>query len=187
MGGNAYNTGPHPIGIALGVLDYDEDTKILYSELKTTELSSGDSDDYCKILLKAHGRPLVDLEINSTDPYCDGVIVKLQGSRGGYKSGVNWFELKYITPEENPKKEVIEKSLKDENGNPAYCGETLVWHEEKGEIVGNAFSVGTPSIYREIYENITEDKPVYATLEMARKVVEVIETAHAQNPLPVKF
>ena len=31
VGGNAYNTGPHPIGVALGVLGFDEDTKLVYS------------------------------------------------------------------------------------------------------------------------------------------------------------
>ena len=187
MGGNAYNTGPHPICIALGCLGFDEDAKVLYSDLKTTSLSSGDADDYCKILLKAPNKPLVDLEINSTDAYCGGVIVKIQGSKGSYRCGVNWFEYKYITDEENPKKALLESSLKDADGNPMYCGETLVWHEEKGEIEGNAFSVGTPSIYKEIYENLTADKPMSTTPEMARKVIEIIEIAHAQNPLERRY
>ena len=56
-----------------------------------------------------------------------------------------------------------------------------------GEIVGDAFSVGTPSIYEEIYYNLTEGKPMSTSLEMARKIVEIIEAAHAHNPLEMKF
>ena len=187
VAGNAYNTGPHPFGIALGILGFDEATRIIYSDLKTTSLSSGDSDDYCKVLLKAPGKPLVDMEINSTDPYNDGLIIKIQATNGGYKSGVRWFEYKYFIPEENPKKALIEESLKDENGYPMYCGEQLVWHEEKGSIEGDAFTVGTPSIYKEIYYNLTEGKPMSTTPEMARKIIEIIEAAHAANPLERKF
>ena len=129
----------------------------------------------------------MDLEINSTDPYNDGVIVKIQATNGGYKSGARWFEYKYFLPEENPKKEVVEQSLKDENGFPIYCGEQLVWKEEKGNFDGDAFSVGTPSIYKEIYYNLTEGKPMSTSLEMARKIIEMIEAAHAQNPLERKY
>ena len=77
--------------------------------------------------------------------------------------------------------------MKDENGYPIYCWEQLNWKEEKGEIVGDAFSVGTPSIYEEIYYNLTEGKPMSTSLEMARKIVEIIEAAHAHNPLEMKF
>ena len=187
VAGNAYNTGPHPFGIALGILGFDEDTRIVYSDMKSTKLTSGDADDYCKVLLKAPGKPLVDLEINSTDPYCDGVIIKIQATNGGYKSGVNWFEYKYFVDEENPYKAVVEESLKDENGYPIYCSEQLVWKQEKGDIEGNAFSVGTPAIYKEIYYNLTEGKPMSTSPEMARKIIEIIEAAHAQNPLERKF
>ncbi|MBR1975143.1 MAG: Gfo/Idh/MocA family oxidoreductase [Clostridia bacterium] len=186
-GGNAYNTGPHPFGIALGLLDFDEQTRIVYSDLKSTCLSSGDADDYCKVLLRAPNKPLVDLEVNSTDPYCGGMIVKMQGTNGAYKSGVNWFEYKYLAEGKNPPKALIEESLKDADGNPAYCGETLVWEERKGDIEGNAFTVGAPAIYEEIYYNLTEGKPMTTSPEMARKIIEIIETAHAQNPLEMKF
>ena len=187
VAGNAYNTGPHPFGIALGILGFDEATRIVYSDLKNTELSSGDADDYCKVLLKAPGKPLVDMEINSTDPYNDGLIIKIQATKGGYKSGARWFEYKYLVDGENSKKALIEESLQDENGYPKYCSEQLVWKEEKGTIEGDAFSVGTPAIYEEIYYNLTEGKPMSTTPEMARKVIEIIEAAHAQNPLERKF
>lgn len=187
VAGNAYNTGPHPIGIALGVLGFDEDTRIVYSDMKTTPLSSGDSDDYCKVLLKAPNKPLVDVEINSTDPYNGGVTIKIQATNGGYKSNPHSFEYKYFVDAENPKKPLIEASLKNEEGLPMYCGEQLNFKEEKGDFNGDAFSVGTSSIYEEIYYNLTEGKPMSTTPQMARKIIEIIEAAHAQNPLEIKF
>lgn len=187
VAGNAYNTGPHPFCIALGALDFDENTKVVYSDLKSTVLTSGDADDYCKVLLRAPGKPLVDVEVNSTDPYCDGVIIKVQAENGAFRCGANWYEYKYLKEGENPKKAVVEASLKNDKGEPIYCSEQLVWQEEKGDIEGNAFSVGAPLIYEEIYYNLTEGKPMSSTPEMAAKVIEVIEIAHAQNPLELKY
>ena len=70
IAGSAYNTGPHPIGMALGFLDFDKNTKVVYSKLDTA-LTSGDAEDYVKILLAAPNKPLIDLEISSIDAYCD--------------------------------------------------------------------------------------------------------------------
>ena len=59
--------------------------------------------------------------------------------------------------------------------------------EEEGKFNGTAFDVGTASLYEQIYFKITEGKPMTVTPEMAAAVISVIETVHAQNPLPLKF
>ncbi|MBE6666397.1 MAG: Gfo/Idh/MocA family oxidoreductase, partial [Ruminococcaceae bacterium] len=64
--GGVYNTGPHPIGIGLGLLDFDKNAKVIYSKLDTA-LTSGDSDDYAKILIAAPEKPLVDIEVTNID------------------------------------------------------------------------------------------------------------------------
>ena len=76
---------------------------------------------------------------------------------------------------------------KDENGNPIYCSEKLIKHTESGEFNGSAFDIGTASFYEQLYFKITEGKEMTVTPEMAAKVISVIEFAHAENPLPVKF
>ena len=186
MAGNTYNTGPHPLGMALGVLDFDKDWKVEFSRLRHTEMSSGDSDDYCKVILTAPDKPVVDVEINNTDAY-SGYNVKIQGTRGTFKCNTTKYEYKYIVEGENPERPVIETFLKDDNGNPRYCSEKLIAHEEAGEYNGTAFNVGTEKIYEDLYYKITEGREMYVNLSMVRDVVSLIEQIYARSPLPVKF
>lgn len=183
--GGAYNTGPHPIGIALGLMDFDENIRIAYSKLATA-LTSGDGDDYAKIILSCPGKPVSDIEINATDAYSD-YNLKLQGTRGTFKCTPTAYEMTYIVDGENPDRPVQETFLEDENHNPIYCSESLIKHTEKGTFDGTAFDIGTASLYEQLYFAITEAKPMTVTPEMAAQVINVIETVHAQNPLPVKF
>lgn len=82
---------------------------------------------------------------------------------------------------------MIEESLKDENGNPIYCGEKLIKHVESESFTGTAFDIGTAKLYDQLYYKITEGRPMTVTPEMAAAVISVIETVHAQNPLPLKY
>ena len=52
---------------------------------------------------------------------------------------------------------------------------------------GSAFDVGTLNIYKDIYYALTEGKPMRVVPEMAAQVIGIIETVHAQNPLPLKY
>ena len=185
LAGSVYNTGPHPIAMALGYLDFDRDYKVIYSKLDTA-LTSGDSDDYAKILLSAPGKPLIDIEINSTDCFTD-YNVKIQGSRGCMKCTPDKYSLKYIVDGENPERPVIEKSLENEEGEPIYCSEQLIKHEEEGTYDGTAFDVGTAEIYKSIYYTITEGAPLVVLPEQSAMAIEVIEIAHANSPLPLKY
>ncbi len=186
MGGNAYNTGPHPFGIALGILGFDKNTKVAYSCLKTSQMSSGDSDDYCKVILDTPNKPVVDIEINNTDAYT-GYNVKIQGSKGCIKANPFNYEMKYIVEGENEDRPVVEEFLHDENYNPLYCSEKLNFHEEKGEYKGTAFDVGTEGLYEDIYFYLTEGRKLFVTAENAKEIIRVIETIHAVSPLKIKY
>jgi predicted dehydrogenase len=183
--GSTYNTGPHPIGMALGFLDFDRNTRVVYSKLDTA-LTSGDADDYAKILLTAPEKPLVDIEMSSIDAYA-GYNIKLQGSKGTMKATPTSYEMTYIADGENPDRPVQESFLQDEQGNPLYCWENLVKRVESGSFNGTAFDVGTAGLYKELYDRITEGEPMTVTAEMAAAIISVAETVHAENPLPVQF
>ncbi len=185
MGGNIYNTGPHPIGIALGLLDFDKNFRVEFSRLGRV-LNSGDADDYAKIILSAPNKPVVDVEISSNDAF-PAATIKMLGSKGSYSSSIENYQMKYIVDGENPEKELVLESLKDENGYPLYCSEELKWHTEEGEFNGSAFDVGTRSFYEMMYDAITKNAEMSVKPEHAAMVISVIEQAHAQNPLPVKF
>ena len=183
--GSTYNTGPHPIGMGLGFLDFDQNAQVVYSRLDTA-LTSGDADDYAKMLITAPGKPLIDIEISSIDAY-SGYNIKVQGTKGTLKATPAAYDMTYICDGENPERPVIEASLKDEAGNPIYCSESLVKHVESAPFEGTAFDIGTARLYDQLYDKITEGKDMTVTPEMAAAVISVIETVHAQNPLPLKF
>ncbi|MBQ8432698.1 MAG: Gfo/Idh/MocA family oxidoreductase [Clostridia bacterium] len=183
--GSTYNTGPHPIGMGLGFLDFDKNTRVVYSKLDTA-LTSGDADDYAKILLAAPGKPLVDIEISAMDAY-SGYTLKLQGTKGTLKATPKAYEITYLRDGDNPPRPVIETFLKDDDGNPIYCSEKLVKQVEGDKFNGSAFDIGTATLYKQLYYKITEQIPMTVTAEMAADVISVIETVHAQNPLPLKY
>lgn len=185
LGGSAYNTGPHPVAMALGFLGFDKNTKVVYSRLDTA-LTSGDADDYVKILIKAPDKPIVDIEISAIDAYTDYMLL-LQGTRGTMKSTPVKYDMKYIVDGENPPRAVVEGTLFNNEGEPTFCSEKLICHESSGDYDGNAFDVGTASIYENVYYAITEGRALAVPPEHSAMSIGVIEKAHADNPLPVKF
>ena len=185
--GSIYNTGPHPIGLGLYFLDFADDAHVAFSSISRTELVSGDAEDYAKIILAAKDKPVVDIEMISTDAYPANTI-KLYGSRGCMKCTVAGdYEMKYIIPGENPERAVVPTFLKDDNGMPTYCSEDLKFHTEAGKVEGTVFAEGTNSMYEMLYANIKEGKPLEITPEMASKIIGVIEAVHADNPMPVLY
>lgn len=183
--GSTYNTGPHPIGMALGFLDFDKEARVVYSKLDRA-LTSGDADDYAKIIIAAPNKPLVDVEISSMDAYSD-YNIKIQGTKGTFKTKPGAYEMTYIVDGENPERPVEEKFLQKENGDPAYCSEKLVKHSESGEFKGNAFDIGTAMLYKQLYEKLAKGKEMTVTAKMAAEIISVVEKVHADNPLSLKY
>ena len=185
MAGSVYNTGPHPIGIALDLLDFDSNTKVVFSKLDRA-LTSGDAEDYAKIILTAPDKPVVDIEINSTDAFSN-YNLKIQGTKGTYMCTYNDYKMKYIVDGENPEKPVVQESLMDEEGYPIYCGEKLITHEEEGTFTGSAFDVAVESFYRMLHDTLTTGAALKVTPEQAAHIINIIEIVHGQNPMPVRF
>ena len=183
--GNAYNTGPHPIGIALGFVDFDKNSKVVYTKLGSA-LTCGDSDDYVKILIDTPDKPVLDIEISNTDAYAN-YNVKIQGSKGTMKLTPLKYEMTYIVDGENPPQPVKETFLENAEKKPCYCREDFIKHTEEGEFTGTAFDTGTQKLYEQLYFKLTEGRPMTVTPEMGAEVIGIIEMCHIQNPLPRKY
>jgi len=185
MAGSVYNTGPHPLGFALDFLDFDKDARVIYSNIDCC-LTSGDAEDYAKILLTAPGKPVIDVEISAMDAYSDYTL-KLQGTRGTYKCTTSSYKMKYFIDEENEPRPVIRESLSDENGYPIYCGEKLNFHEEAGDFTGSAFDTAVQKFYEMMYDAIVCGKELIVKPEHAARIINVIEAVHAENPMEIRF
>lgn len=186
LGGGLYNNGPHPIGLGLGFIDFDPAVRVVYSKTDSTDLTSGDGDDYAKVLFTAPGKPLVDVEVNSTDAYPTHTI-KIQGTKGTYVSSQSEYKYTYIIDGENPERPVVEGSLKKENGDPVFCSEQLIKHEVTGKFDGTPFDVGVSNLYEDLYYAITEGREMMITPKKVKEIIGIVESVHAQNPLPRKF
>lgn len=185
LGGSVYNTGPHPIGFGLDILGFDPETRVAFSKLDLA-LTSGDAEDYAKIILTAPGKPVVDIEISSIDAYNDYTL-KFQGTLGTLKSTQSGYTVKYLVPGENPEQPLQRDPLKNAQGLPVYCSENLVTHEEAEQYRGTAFNVAVRDFYEMVYNKIRKGEPMSVTPEMAAQVINIIETVHGQNPLPIQF
>lgn len=183
--GGIYNTGPHPIGFACDILGFSDEIKVEYSKLALC-LTSGDSDDYAKMILTAPNKPVVDLEVTSVDAYAP-FNLKIIGTKGCAAIAIGSYKMKYIVDGENPERPLIVESLKKEDGEPTYCAESLVAHEEEGTFGGTAFDTGTKKLYDTVYDAIVNGTPLPIGPEHAAKIINVIETVHAQNPLERKY
>ena len=185
--GGVYNTAPHPIGIALDLLDWDPEAKVAFSSLDTA-LTYGDANDMAKIIIKAPGKPLVDIEVNSADAYPNKNI-KILGDHGSLICGTTGdVNIKYFVDSEQTPHELIREPLRHpETGYPMYCGDKLVVHEETISTEGDIQITHSRCYYERLYDTMVNGAPLYVTAEKAAKVIEIIEAVHAQNPLPVKF
>lgn len=201
--GGIYNTGPHPIGIALDYLDFDENVTVAFSKL-ALGLTSGDSDDYAKVILTAPGKAVVDVEISSMDAFPEPYVVKVMGTKGTISATRTSYKMKYVVDGENPERPVIFESLEDENRNPAYCSENLITHDEEGDFgfdfffdttahtkkeenILDKYDQASKNFYDGLYESLVNGAPLPVAAEKSAKVIGVIEAVHSQNPLPVKF
>ncbi len=187
--GNVYNTTPHPIGVGLDLVGWDPNAKVAYSYLNRTAFSGGDSDDFAKFIITTPGKPTIDVECNNDDGFTEPLPFKVFGTKGTIVTGpfADKVKIKYIVPEELEPRVAIEEPLCYEDGSPAYCSETLNFHEEEHAVDGDVFLSGSDVFYHKLYDTFMNGAPLAVTPEMACKVIEVIETIHAQNPLPVKF
>ncbi|MBQ3505992.1 MAG: Gfo/Idh/MocA family oxidoreductase [Clostridia bacterium] len=186
LGGNIYNTGPHPIGMALGFLNFHPQAQVVYSKLATTTQSSGDSDDYAKIIMTAPDMPVIDLEINNTDAYSD-YNVKVQGSKGTFKTTTQAYKMTYIIDGENPPQPLKDTFLSDADGNPLYCGENFITHQEDGTYDGTAFDAGTVAFYEDLYFALTKQRELKYDANKIKRIIGVIDRVHADNPLQLKY
>ena len=181
-GGNLRNTGPHPMDQAMDLLGFPENVNV-FSKMGRVN-TSGDADDYVKVILTVPGKPLVDVEISSCDTYSP-YTYKIMGSNGCLRATLSHIEYKYIRREELPPRPQILTPLCHEDGTPAYCSEKLTWTEESVDVEKGAFDTAVRDYYTMIYRALTEGRPMEITPEQVLTQLKVTDIIRAQNPLSV--
>jgi predicted dehydrogenase len=178
-GGNLLNTGPHPLDQALGFVGRDLMPQVWCKMDRVN--STGDAEDFCKILLSAEGRPTVDLEICSNAAY-PTLTYQVYGQYGSLAGNMTHIDWKYFKPEE-AKPLTLERNPLP---GPSYCSDSLTWHEEKWDVPPekkDLFNSMGALFYNNLYEALTSGAPLVIPPEHVRQQIAVIEECHRQNPL----
>jgi len=179
-GGNLLNTGPHPMDQVLGLIGRDIMPQV-WCQMDRLN-TSGDAEDYCKILLSYPGRPTIDLEICSNTPY-PAHIYDIYGQYGGLRGDMGHLTWKYYVPSEVPALKLQREPLP----GPSYCSDPgLTWHEEEWTVPAaetDLFGSMAARFYDNLYEALVSGAPLAVPPEHVRQQVAVIEECHRQNPL----
>jgi predicted dehydrogenase len=182
-GGSLLNTGPHPVDQAVRFLGPDAEPEVFCVMDRAN--SFGDAEDFVHLLLRAPGRPFVEVEISSCAAF-PSQTYDVQGTRGsitGTMSNVRW---KWFDPAEAPARKLVREPLENPDGTPAYCVEELAWHEDSWELPPERkdfYGDMAEEYYRRLHAHLTEGAPPPVTLAEARRVVSIMEECHRQNPM----
>jgi len=179
--GGLRNTGPHPLDQALRFLDYEGMPEVVCHMDCANALGGGD--DFCQLIMKAPGRPVLEVEVSSCNPYSPFLYL-VQGSCGGLKATTNRADWKYFIPSEAPVITLSEKPIARDDGGPAYCGEQLPWKEESWDLPpehADLFITISSRFYSMLYNTLTEGMPLEVTPEQVRQQIAVTEECHRQH------
>ncbi len=153
--------------------------------------SVGDAEDYMFCRMHYSNGVIYEMEVNPSDAYSEeACLFKIFGTKGTMKVYNDKIQYKYYVDEEVPSPVLDHKSLHDENGNPAYCNNHLVWHEETVALkadVWNAFNGCSDRFYHDWYEHLVNGAELFMKPEHIKAQIAIFNEIERQNPLEVKF
>jgi len=183
-GGNLLNTGPHPLDQALRLMDLPTDkVPEVFCHMDNAHFW-GDAEGHVNLLMRAPGKPLLNLEISSVNAHPWGNY-QVYGTRGGLQGTLGELKWRYYVPKENVRRRVTTVPIHNADGTPAYCGENLKWHERAWTVPkskSRLFHTLGMAFYRMLHKHITQGGPLEVTPDQVRQQIAVIEECHRQNP-----
>ena len=179
--GSLHNTGPHPMDWSLDMMGFPPEVEVFCA--MDCAHTFGDGEDYVKMLLRAPGAPIGEIEISSAFGYKKDTY-QVHGTRGcltGTDKGLKW---KYYVDEEAPEQCLVTRPLRTPECVPIYCREDLPMHEEEwtpDEREADVNNAKGLSYYNALYETLTEGKPFLIENEQIMLQMKVTQEAYRQN------
>ncbi|MHB0879106.1 MAG: Gfo/Idh/MocA family protein [Anaerolineae bacterium] len=173
-GGMLNNWGAHMVDLALLLLG--DAAPEVFCDMRSTPLfCGGDAEDQVKIILRAPGEPLVDIEM--TQAYAYGQdrwqIMGTQGSLTGSGKQLRW---KWFDPRVAELRMLSKESTPDRS----YNRDTLPWREETWDNSEDTTS-GYELLYQDLYETLVHGAPLAVTAESVRRQIAVLEECRRQS------
>ena len=183
MGGNLFNTGVHQLDQLLHLFGTDVIPQVACHLDRVN--TRGDADDHVVLMLRAKGRPLIQMEVYSCSvlPFASH---RIYGSNGELQGTGDKLEWTYYDPKECPMPKLQRKPLSNKRGEPVYCSDTIKWHKKRWKLseAKNKDIAGLMAgkFYKALYKTLTAGAPLGVTLEEIRQQAVVIEECQRQNP-----
>ncbi|NLZ89844.1 MAG: Gfo/Idh/MocA family oxidoreductase [Clostridiales bacterium] len=179
--GSLLNTGAHPVDLMLALMGFPEDVEVFAAMDRA--MTYGDAEDYVKVMLRAKGVPVADIEITASDAFGDDIFL-VQGTRGTIKGNDSRLELRYYIPENEPVQKLTMEPLRDAEGAPIYCHEKLTIHHETWEADPHgtgSFDTRGVDFYSLYYDVLVHGAEPVVKNEHVALQMSVMEEAHRQN------
>lgn len=173
-GGRLNNNGIHLLDQLMQLIKHPEPEVFCHMDLT---LALGDADDHVKLMLRAPGEPVIDMEISSTCAYpIESWLV--MGTLGTLRGGTRELHWKYITPEQFPSQILERCAPADRLFNRCDDEETLPWQAASWS--GPKAPHPMSWYYKSVYASLREGAPLAVTPESVRRVMAVVEKCHQQ-------
>ncbi len=179
-GGSLLNSGPHPVDQALDLMGFPKDVEVFCAMDRAHTF--GDAEDHAKLLMRAPGAPIADVEVSCSNKYVGAQYI-IQGTHGCLAGNTRKLDWTYYREEDAPKQQLTLIPLRNEKGEPLYCGEKLNMREESWSLP-EGLSDDTEkglAYYRQWYDVITKGVAPVVTIDQIALQMRVQQEAHRQN------
>ena len=173
-GGQLNNAGAHAVDRAL-LLMGDAEPHV-WCRTENTPLFAGDAESHAKILLRADGAPMVDIELTNACAYPQDEWL-VMGTRGGLTGSYAELRWKYLDPDLLPPRH----PLREPTPARSYNKEELPWREVVCDLSAD-HSAGHRKGYLNLYATLREGKPLAVTPESVRRQIAVLEACRLSSP-----
>jgi scyllo-inositol 2-dehydrogenase (NADP+) len=175
-GGSLNNDGSHVIDQALVLLGNVEPE--VFSHMERTPLSFGDAEDHVKVILRARGAPMIDIEFSNAVAYPQDIWL-VMGTNGGLTGTHSQLRWKYFDPDILPSRQLSREPTPDRS----YNREELPWVEETCDLSKEGHRTNNRKLYHDLYATLRRDAPLVITPESIRQQIAVLERCRELSPV----
>ena len=173
-GGELNTTGSHFLDQALVLFGPSEPEVFCHME---RTLTSGDAEDHVKLILRAPGAPLLDIEISKACA-CPQNRWHVMGTRGGLTGTVSELAWKFTDFTNLPPRPVDRHPPPDRS----YNSEQYDWQEDRWVLPADPPSIHT-RFYEDLYLTVRENAPLAITPESALRQIAILEKCRQLCPV----
>ena len=139
-------------------------------------MSFGDAEDHVKVILRAPGAPLIDMEFSNACAYPQEIwlVMGTQGGLAGSHAQLRW---KSIDPDVLPARQLSREPTPDRS----YNREELPWVEETCDLSKEGHRTNNRRLYHRLYATLREGAPLAITPGSIRRQIAVLEACRQLN------